>query len=310
MTSPTTAVTPSVVETRLLRIFAALNDCELHAASRATIGDITRAAFTPSLRPSEYRANALNPGGLNLEVSFSEMTPRALRFDAAPAVSAPAAAQHVAERLTALTEDVLAPWRAALAAQRFGGFVSVVADGAAPPKRKAYLELRRDPTVLEQHVPATWAHLLDGAVPGILPHFVALGDGTPRIYLECTYGLAFTDLVELASRCGLTAEMLAAVETVRRLTGGSPLLPPGALCAVRSRPGGRYELKLELPSTILTSDCVDIVTAILMQRPRSEQAFQGWRAALGQEVVPSVVSVRLGTGLTSPLLNVYAGLTV
>lgn len=70
MTSLAPAVKPSVVEARLLRIFAALNDCELPAASRAAINDVACAAFAPSLRPSEYAANALNPGGLNLEVSF------------------------------------------------------------------------------------------------------------------------------------------------------------------------------------------------------------------------------------------------
>lgn len=304
MTSLAPAVKPSVVEARLLRIFAALNDCELPAASRAAINDVACAAFAPSLRPSEYAANALNPGGLNLKVSFSEMSPRALRFDAAPYVGAPATTQQdAAIRLAGLTGEVLAPWRPVLAADHFGGFVSVVANGAAPPTRKAYLELRRDPDLLRRHVSAA-------AIPGLLPHFVALGDGSPRLYLECIQGLAFSDLVEWAGRYALTIEMLAAVNIVRRLTGGSSLLPPGALCAVGCRKAGQREFKLELPSTILTSDCVDIVTAILMERPRSEQAFQDWRAALDQNVVPTVVSVRSGTGLACPLLNVYTGLAV
>lgn len=297
-------VTPSIVEARLLRIYAALNESKLPAASRAAISDVTHAAFTPSCREPEYTSNALNPGGLNIEVSFSEIAPRALRFDAAPGMGISAAEQqHTVSRLAALAEEVLAPWRPVLATERFGGFVSVVADGAHAPKYKAYLELRDHSAVLEQHVP-------DASIPGIRPHFVALGDGRPRLYLECTDGLALSDLVEWASRRGLAAEMLAAVEMVRRLTGSTPLLPPGVLCAVGTRAGGACEFKIELPSTVLTTNCIDTVTAILIERPRSEQAFQRWRAALDQDIVPTVVSVRVSAGLASPLLNVYTELAV
>jgi hypothetical protein len=178
---------------------------------------------------------------------------------------------------------------------------------------KAYLELERDRRVLSAVPGGAEAHhsLLD-AVPGLAPHFVALGSNEfdPRLYFECTGGIALRALVDWAGRHGLRRQAFAAVHTARRLTGGATVLPQaGVMVAVRTRRGAVTELKLELTRGVLTRDPLDAIHAVLMERPRSERAFRAWCAAVGQLIEPTVVSIRISTALPTPLLNVYTGLS-
>jgi hypothetical protein len=311
-----TATTPSAeIAARLADVLTSISGHRCRPAARAAIQRLTDNAFPPPLSDPRYRDNPLNPGGLPIELSFAEATPEALRCDLArdhpslPYRDRPADAAHVA----GLAAAEYAPWIPQLARERFGAFTSaVIPNDGGRVQYKAYLELQRDPQALPPTLAGARVHhsLLD-AVPGLVPHFVALGSDLsgPRVYFECAQGIALSSLVDWAGRHGLTRQALTAVHAARRLTGGATVLPEaGVMVALRASRDTVAEFKLELTRGVLTREPLAAIAAVMMERPRSERAFGTWCGALGQPVEPTVVSIRISPTLPTPVLSVYTGL--
>jgi hypothetical protein len=236
--------------------------------------------------------NALCPGAWPIEVSFAESEPETVRADFCPLPPAEPPERHLAAALDGIDPG---EWGPAVAPRRFGAFVAL----AAPPRRRrAYLELSGG------HLPAPYHALVAGLgayVPGLRPHLVSL-PGTPRLYLDCTRGLALLSLMDWAAGHGLAPAMPALIDAVRRLTGGCLILPESSLLlAIRPLRTG-IELKVEITRQALAPDAADIVARLLLDRPAAHRAYQRWRAAFPEDL--SVVSVRV----PGPRLNVYAAL--
>jgi hypothetical protein len=303
------------VAARLADIVTNLTERSPCASAQLAIRRLTDDAFPRPLDDAGYRDNPLNPGGLPVEISFAEGTPGALRCDLARGhPDAPYRDRHAdALRVAGIPATQVSRWHPHLAAERFGAFASaVIPDDGGTVQYKAYLELERDRRVLSA-VPGGAAvhHSLLDAVPGLTPHFVALGSNgfDPRLYFECANGIALPALVDWAGRHGLTRQALAAVHAARRLTGGALVLPEaGVMVALRTVRDKVTELKLELTRGVLARDPLDAINAVMMERPRSERAFRAWCGAVGQPVEPTVVSIRISTALPTPLLSVYTGL--
>jgi hypothetical protein len=305
----TAATTAPVIEARLLDVAAALGGRPPPAAARIAIRRLAGACHAAA-----YPGNALNPGGAPIELSFAEGMPTALRFDLAPEGPDASATQRQesAVRLADVRPVCLLPWREFLAPTNFGGFVSaVISDDGRTVSTKAYLELGRARDAVTR-MPLDLCRGLVEAVPGLVPHFVALsgrGAADSRVYFECANGLSLPTIVDWAAAHGLMAQALAAAQIACRLTGGGPILPEaGVLCAVRRAPSGCPELKLELTSAALGPDGAEAIAAVFAERPDTDRAFRAWSAAIGQPVTPTVVSVRIGRDLVQPRLNVYTGL--
>ncbi|MET7878306.1 hypothetical protein [Micromonospora profundi] len=309
--SPVAGTTDVEVAARLCAIMARLGGTGPRPGAHAQIRRLTTAAFPRPLGDAAYRTNALNPGGTPVEVSFSEQTPLALRFDLVRGHPDTALADRRADalRLADVPVSTARRWAPYFADDRFGGFVSAVigADGTAA---KAYLEVRRSRDVLAALGSRQGLHesLLD-AVPGLEPHFVAL-DGArfaanPRMYYECRNGIALSTLVDWAAGHGLTRHALAAAHVARRLTGRLILPEAGVLLALDTT-SDSVELKLELTGGVLDGDPLAAIRAVLVERPHAERAFRDWCDAVDQPVRPTMVSVRICAD--GPLLSVYAGL--
>ncbi|MET7671168.1 hypothetical protein [Micromonospora luteifusca] len=309
--SPVAGTTDAEVAARLCAILARLGGSGPSAAAHTQIRRLTTAAFPRPLGDPAYRTNALNPGGTPVEVSFSEQTPQALRFDLTRGHPDTALADRRTDalRLAEVPVSTARRWEPYFADDRFGGFISAVVDvdGQAA---KAYLEVRRSREVLAALGSRSRVHesLLE-AVPGLEPHFVAL-DGArfaahPRMYYECRNGIALSTLVDWAAGHGLTRPALAAAHVTRRLTGRLILPEAGVLLALGTT-SDSVELKLELTRGVLDGDPLAAIRAVLVERPHGEQAFRDWCAAVDQPVRPTMVSVRICAD--GPLLSVYAGL--
>lgn len=317
------------VAARLTELAAQLAGAAPDAAARAAIQQLLGGTFPYPMSDPRYRANALNPGGLPVEVSFAEAEPCALRVDLAPGPPdlGPRARAAAAAGLAGLGPGELVPWQQLLAPRRFGGFAALAIAPGGPGRwsvrHKAYLELGSQSGAslsgmgLPAPQPRIWESAMS-AIPGLRPHFVALSPGAvlpgqlspgPRMYFECTSGLALTTLVAWAREVDLVGPALAAAATVRMLTGGAVVLPAaGLLLALGSTPAGGAELKVECPAAVLGPDPRSAISSILMARPKVEAAFTRWRVALGGSPAPTVVSVRIAAGQAAPTLNVYAGL--
>jgi hypothetical protein len=315
MITATAQTWAAAVQARLCEIAAALHGRPAGPAVRAALARLTDGAFPLPLDDPRYRHNTLNPGGLPIEVSFCEDSPRALRCDSAPGgPDATASHRQAAVVATAaISAEQLRVWQPHVATNRFGGFASaVIPDDAMPVSYKAYLELARNADIETVGANRPWRTLAE-LLPGLQPHFVALSapPAPARLYFECTAGLALPALVDWAGRHGLTRQALTAAHIVRRLTDGTVILPEaGLLCAVGQTARGGIELKLELTQPVLSDRALEAIRAVLMARPRSESAFEHWCAAVGAPIRPTVVSVRICTAHPEPRLNVYTGLTL
>jgi hypothetical protein len=286
---------------------------------RSRLGDVIEATFTRPLSDSAYRRNALAPGGLPLEVSFSEEQPDQLRLDLQPFdvdCSPPLRRDRVLAALGTHAgtsrHDRSETWLPYASPQRFGAFLAAVFGPEDLTTVKAYLEL--DPALTPRKLPrsvAPAAALVAEHVAGVVPHLVAIADGgngtSERVYLACPGGLRILSLDGLLTRMGIGHRMPALATAVAALTGGRLLLPEdSALIAVGER-ASSLELKIELLSGALAGpeqETLATVERLLTDRPASLAAFRRWRRAVGAGTVTSVVSVRL-CGDELPLFNVY-----
>ena len=253
-----------------------------------------------------YRANALLPGSVPLEVSFSEATPEALRFDVEPPASADLGATR--RRFAALMANSVGHYfgaslaadfaaRAEAAAGRaddqFALFVGCVCDHAGLTELKAYYPLRRSPVPLAAAARATLPGLRD------LMHAVSVRASgvADRVYLVSTRQLDTLELEPLLCRFGLAHRLPELVMTIMRLTGNSFVLAPSS-CVIGLREfGGNVELKVEilLPG-VVSRAAVDALGAMFADRPASQAAFRRWLDAValpGAATTPTVVSAKV-----------------
>ncbi len=289
------------------------------------LGEVLDCSFPLPAGDPRYARNALAPGFLPFEFSFSERAPGTLRFDFEPMHPRATAAQRLAQSEHALRSvikrhfgaaarsrfDLLAgDCRAACerAEPTFGAFIGAVFDAAGLREAKIYYELDRNCAEALPERLMMMAREAHRAVPGLRPLLLSMactraGAGA-RLYFMCDRGLRLLDLQPLLERSGLAHRLPDLISNVLDLTGGELQLPPdSAVLSLKQLP---YDIDVKVELLRCALPCV--YERQLASRPDSLRAFRDWMRGVPKSEV-SVVSVGV-TGETAARLTMYCALPV
>ncbi|MEM7307051.1 MAG: hypothetical protein AAF682_10300 [Planctomycetota bacterium] len=299
----------------------------------AAIGGLLDRTFELPLGDPRYGNNALVPGSMPLEHSFSEVAGQSLRLDLEPLGpgAAPISRRNEANReMRRLVQQSFGkraldwfdersePWRGADLAGNasFGAFFGAGFDGRGLQEAKVYYEL--GPGQLEE-LPPNLRHATRTAMaslPGLQPLFVSVGcgraRGSQRVYFTHRGDLRLLELEPLMNRLGIGRQLPSLLTSIGLVLGGRFVLPEGAVVLGLRDTSKGMEMKLE----ILLSGVSDppremhgLIKMHLAQRPESHRAFQQWFQAMTPDEFAnpgdiSVVSARV-TPAAGARLSVY-----
>jgi hypothetical protein len=290
-------------------------------------------SFELPLGDPRYGNNALAPGRLPLEHSFSEVAAGALRLDLeplGPGASPLARRQEASREMRRLVNatygrDALAwfdqrsePFRGGQipGSARFGAWFGGAWDEAGMSEAKVYYELGPDqlgdlPPNL-QHA----AQIAMSILPGLVPIFTSLGagrsQGAQRLHFFHRGPLRLLDLEPLMHRLGIGHQLPSLLGAAGLILGGRFVLPEGAaLLGLRDTARG-MELELEVLVPAIPDppeQMPELIQLHLQQRPDSQRAFRHWLQAMTPDAwtAPgklSMVSVRV-TPQTSSRLGLH-----
>ena len=322
-------------------ISALLLDRLRHVAARLGTADPTDdlaeaidCSFDWSLDNQSYVANALQPGALPFEWSFSEASPKSVRVDLEPC-GPNASAQDRQNEATRLVRTMIRRRAGAAELARFDRACERGRDHAAPELKfgaflgacigprglseaKVYYEA--GPWKLEAMSPrvrdavGTTCAAIEGLSP-LLYSVSWTGAGVAeRVYMVCRKDLRLLDLRECLEALGLLHRAPDLIMTAYALSGTFVLPADATVFSLREISGG-FEVKLELVAGALPARKDSMwrdLRAILSQRPDSLCAYHRWLQAvaptsgLGADL--SVSSIRV-TPETASRLSAYVRVT-
>jgi hypothetical protein len=288
-------------------------------------------------RPAEdpcYLANALQPGALPFEWSFSELASGSLRVDFEPAGPHAAAVdrQGEATRLVrtmvgrrGTRADLVGFDRACERGRahapprlRFGAFLGACIGAGGLREAKLYHEAGRwRPEAMRPRLRDA-VGLACAAIGGLSPLLYSVswtrGRVAERAYMVCRDDLRLLDLSGCLEELGLGHRAPDLILTACTLAGGRFVLPAGTtVLSLRELPEG-LGVKLELVADPVAAGQDAIrhdVRTLLRQRPDSLRACDRWLEAVapagGRRAPISVASVQV-TPASSARLSVYARL--
>jgi len=295
-------------------------------------GLIDRAFRRPDDDPA-YADNALTPGAVPFEPSFSESEPKTLRFTIEPlGPDAPPVARR--DEATREMRRLIGPifggdalrwfdarseeWRGmnGLGWMNYGAWFGSAFDEDGLYAAKIYYELM--PSQIGALSPglARLTQLVMSEMPNLMPIFTSIGckkdAGSQRVTFMHRGPLAVASLGPLMNRLGVGHQLPSLMRVVGVALGGRFELPHGGvLLGVRETDEG-VELKLEillasLPD--LPARFLDLLRLGLAERPRQLAALQRWLDAFGVDDASepghfSVLSVRV-TPRSSARIAVY-----
>jgi hypothetical protein len=293
-----------------MRMASAVKDRVQHAASQLGVasplpwvGDLIERSFSLPYGDKTYGRNALTPGAVPFEPSFSEREPDALRFTISPLGpgSSPTARRDESTReMRRLTfgrfgrdavrwlDERSEDWRGMTGGSQltYGGWFGSAYDQDGLAATKVYYELSPGqigalPLPLRRVVEV--ASML---IPRLRPVFMSLacrpGEGAQRITFEHRGPLRLRDLEPLMAAIGLQHALPGLMQVVGVALGGRFTLPAGStLIAVGAGRDG-LEMKLEVllgrvPD--LPQEFMDLLTLGLAERPRQLRALNRWLQA-------------------------------
>ncbi len=310
----------------------------LHMASRRLgtvdpvplLGGLIDRTFDLPLGDPRYGSNALAPGRVPLEHSFSELAANALRLALEPLgpTASPMARRNEAGReMRRLVQGTYGgpalewfdersePFRGGQIAgdARFGAWFGAAFDESGMSEAKVYYELGRDGLAA---LPPNLQHagqIAMSCLPGLVPVFTSIAcgrtQGSQRLYFLHRGELKLLDLEPLMHRLGIGHQLPSLLGAVGLILGGRFVLPDGgALLGLRDTSRG-IELKLELLVPLIPDppeQMPELIQLHLGQRPESQRAFRHWVQAMTPDAfgVPgrlSVVSVRVSPRVGSRL---------
>ncbi len=289
--------------------------------------------FELPLGDPQYGNNALVPGSLPIEHSYSELAGDTLRFDMEPlgpqasALGRRNEASRELRRLvhTAYGEDALEwfdqrsePWRGSQIPgdANFGAFFGAAFDSDGLQEAKVYYEL--GPGEIEGLPPNLRhaARLAMQHVPGLIPLFVSIGcgrhRGVQRVYFTHRGDLRLLDLEPLMHRLGIGHQLPGLLSAVGLILGGRFTIPEGAIVLGLRDTSKGMELKLEILMPGIPEpprEMHGLINMHLAQRPDAQRSFRHWMQAMTPDEYRSpgdisVVSARV-TPVTGARLNVY-----
>jgi hypothetical protein len=280
-------------------------------------------SFDLPLGDPRYGNNALTPGSLPIEHSFSEVQAQSLRLDLeplGPQASPMARRQEASREMRRLVHQSFGkpallwydkqsePFRGAQIPgnARFGAWFGAAYDRYGLGEAKVYYELGSNglgdlPPNL-QHA----AQVAMSCLPGLTPIFTSIAcgrqQGAQRVYFFHRGDLRLLDLEPLMHRLGVGAQLPSLLTSVGLILGGRFTLPEGSvILGLRDTHRG-MEMKLDvlLPGVPdPPQEMPQLIDLLLEQRPESRLAYANWRQAMspdehyGNPGRLSVVSVRV-----------------
>lgn len=286
------------------------------------VGDLIERTFYLPDDDVSYARNALTPGAVPYEPSFSEAEPNTLRFTIEPLGpnASPVSRRDEATReMRRLIHPVFGrdalrwfdsrseEWRGfgGLSWMNFGAWFGSAFDEDGLYAAKIYYELL--PTQIDALSPALaqLTRRVMAEMPTLMPIFTSIGckrdSGSQRVTFLHRGPLAITALGPLMNRLGIGHQLPSLMRIVGVALGGRFELPPGGvLLGIRDTADG-VELKLEILLAAipdLPMRFLDLIKLGLAERPRQLQALSRWLDAFGVDAGGeqghfSVLSIRV-----------------
>ena len=313
----------------------------LHSAAQALgtrdplpyVGDLIERTFYLPDDDVSYARNALTPGAVPYEPSFSEAEPNLLRFTIEPLgpEASPVSRRDEATReMRRLVQPVFGrdalrwfdsrseEWRGfgGLSWMNFGAWFGSAFDDEGLYAAKIYYELL--PTQIEALPPSLLrlTRQVMAEMPTLMPIFTSIGckrdSGSQRVTFLHRGPLAIAALGPLMNRLGIGHQLPSLMRIVGVALGGRFELPPGGvLVGLREAPDG-IEMKLEILLAAipdLPARFLDLIKLGLAERQRQLIALSRWLEAFGVEDASeqghfSVLSLRV-TPTTQARISLY-----
>ena len=313
----------------------------LHSAAQALgtrdpmpyVGDLIERTFYLPDNDVSYARNALTPGAVPYEPSFSEAEPNVLRFTIEPLgpEASPVSRRDEATReMRRLVQPVFGrdalrwfdsrseEWRGfgGMSWMNFGAWFGSAFDEDGLYAAKIYYELL--PTQIDALSPrlAALTRQVMAEMPTLMPIFTSIGckrdSGSQRVTFLHRGPLAISALGPLMNRLGIGHQLPSLMRIVGVALGGRFELPSGGvLIGIREAPDG-IELKLEILLAAipdLPARFLDLIKLGLAERPRQLIALSRWLDAFGVDDVGqqghfSVLSLRVSPS-TQARISLY-----
>jgi hypothetical protein len=294
------------------------------------LGSFLDRAFDMPLGDQRYGNNALLPGSLPIEHSFSEVSPNTLRLDFEP--FGPKAnpttrrqecsremrrlvSQHFGARALDWFDERSEPFRGGFVSgqSRFGAWFGAGFDENGMNEAKVYYELDSgqlgDLPPNLQHA----ANVAMACLPGLTPIFTSIAcgrnHGGHRVYLFHRGELRLLDLEPLMNRLGVGQQLPSVLSALGLILGGRFVLPDGSVIVGLRDTSRGIEMKLDVLLPHVPDpppEMQELIQMQLAQRPDSQRAYRQWMQAMtpdgyGGPGGMSVVSVRVRPNLNSRL---------
>lgn len=271
------------------------------------IGGLIDRTFELPVGDPRYGQNALLPGFLPLEHSFSETAKDSLRLDLEPMgpLTSPMTRLHEVSREArkqisselgpaALRwfDERSEPYRGTRlsGAARFGAWFGAAFDADGLQECKVYYEL--EPGALDE-LPPTLRHVCrvaQACLPRLVPIFTSVacgrGHGGQRVYFYHQGDLRLLDLEALMNQIGVGHQLPGLLTAVGLILGGRFILPEGSVVLALRDTGRGIEMKVEILMPSVPDpprEMHGLIQMHLAQRPDSQRALQRWLAAMAPE---------------------------
>lgn len=286
------------------------------------VGEMLDRSFALPDNDIRYARNALTPGAVPFEPSFSENEPNVLRFtieplgpQASPSMKRDEATREMRRLVNPMFgRDALRwfdsrseEWRGmgGLGWMNYGAWFGSAFDEDGLYAAKVYYELL--PSQIDALSPrlARVTREAMALMPSLMPIFTSIGckrqAGSQRITFMHRGPLSVSGLAPLCNQLGIAHQLPSLMRVVGVALGGRFDLPAnGVLLGLRELPDG-FELKLEiLLSAVpdLPAGFLDLIRLGLAERPRQLSALDRWLTAFGVQDAGqgghfSVLSVRI-----------------
>jgi hypothetical protein len=282
---------------------------------------------------SDYAANALTPGAVPCEPSFSEAEPNVLRFTIEPLGSAasPVSRRDEVTRVNreyvqqAFGRDALRwfdhrseEWRGVGTHSRlhYGAWFGTAYDADGLASSKVYYELMPEHLGALPGLLQTLVRTAMHTMPTLRPVFTSIrcgrASGGQRVTFLHRGPLRLNDLAPLMQRLGLEHQLPGFMQVVGISLGGRFDLPERSVLLGLSETPEGPELKLEVMLGMLPDlppNFLDLLTLGLAERPHKVQALGQWLWAFTPETQEwpgkfSVLSIR-ATPRTPARVSLY-----
>ena len=286
------------------------------------VGPILQRSFSRPDDDASYAYNALTPGAVPYEPSFSESEPRKLRFtisplepDASPVARRDESTREMRRLICPIFGNEALRWfderseawrgMSGMSWMNYGAWFGSAFDEDGLYSVKIYYELNPQQIEALSSGLARLTRRVMQLYPRLMPIFTSIGCkkdiGAQRVTFMHKGPLVLSDLGGLMNELGIAHRLPSLMRVIGVALGGRFELPNGSVLIGLRQTSEGVELKLEvLLAAIpdLPGRFVDLIRLGLAERPRQLQALERWMQAFGVQDANqpghfSVLSVRV-----------------